>query len=484
MNRLTRTMHLVLTALTRQERRLTSKRWAMKRDCVRVAVGTVLVLTALSSSAPTFGQQVDEGAKVGTWKTWNLASADEITVPAPPADTSDQTKAEITELRLLQTVRGPAFNRAVESWAGLGATKAWTDLALRVPTNAMRLTRISAYLHTAMLDAAIVAYRAKYAYNRKPPSQLAADIVALANAAGGEPSYPSEAVAMAGAAAAVLAFLHPAEAKTYEALAQEAAASRLIAGTNYRSDVEAGLALGRAVAARAIARAQTDGSDAQYTGTFPTGPGLWTGKSTVEPLKGTWRPWLMTSGSQFRPGPPPAFGSAEFNEALAEVKRLATSVTASERALSTFWLASGPWVPFYDTAYALMAQEKTSPARAARILAHVATSTDDAAIACWDAKFHYWFLRPIEADPTIPLLTPTPPYPDYTSGFSSQVGALSEAIGYFFPREAERLKLIAEQCAIMRVYQGIHYRFACEAGLLQGRQAARLGAERDKANDL
>jgi hypothetical protein len=41
--------------------------------------------------------------------------------------------------------------------------------------------------------------------------------------------------------------------------------------------------------------------------------------------------------------------------ALAEVKRLATTVTASERAISAFWLANVPYLPDYETAYALMA---------------------------------------------------------------------------------------------------------------------------------
>jgi hypothetical protein len=449
---------------------------------------TGLLLAALvSSSTCSAAEIINGGPKVGQWKTWNLASADEIAVPAPPADTSDQTKAELNELRLLQAVRSPILNRVAEYWSAPSAVKAWTDVSIRIPLHPTRRGRIAAYVHTAMLDAVVVAYRAKYTHNRRAPAQLAADLKASFDMVGDEPSYPSEHAAIAGAASAVLAYFTPAEAKSYEAMAQEAAFSRLIAGTNTRSDVEAGLALGRAVAAKAIARAQTDGATPDLVTavpTRPTGPGIWGGTSTVEPLKGTWRPWLMASGSQLRPGPPPAYGSPEFNAALAEVKRLATSVTASERAISNFWLATIPYVPFYDTAYALMAQEQTSVARAARITAHIATSTDDASIACWDAKFHYWFLRSIEADPTIPLLTPTPPYPDYSSGFSALAGAMSESIGYFFPQEAARLSQIAEQIAIMRVYQGVHYRFACEAGLQQGRQAAQLGAERDKANDL
>jgi hypothetical protein len=446
--------------------------------------GASLLLAALVAASPCRAASPTQGGPdVGKWKTWNLASPDEITVPAPPADTSDQTKAELNELRLLQTLRSPILNTVADNWNGLNATKRWTDAAARLPLHPVFAGRISAYMHTAMLDAVVVAYRAKYAYNRKAPTQLATDLTLSVASVPDEPSYPSEYAAIAGAASAVLDVLDPANAKTYDAMAQEEANSRMIAGTNYRSDVEAGLTLGRAVAAKAIARAQSDGSDAVSTEPLPTGPGIWVGTTIVGRLKGTWRPWLMTSGSQFRPGPPPAFGSPEFNAALAEVKRRATTVTASEKAISDFWLANSFYVVFFNTAYTLMAQENTSPARAARITAAIATTADDAVISVWDAKFHYWYIRPYQADPTIPLLVAPPPYPSYTSGFTGVITGLTEPIGYFFPQEAARLRLIAEQGGDMRIYQGIHYRFDVEPALQQGRQVAQLSAERDKAND-
>jgi membrane-associated phospholipid phosphatase len=81
----------------------------------------------------------------------------------------------------------------------------------------------------------------------------------------GDVSYPSEHAAIAGAASAMLAHLYPGDTAALQAQAEQAAFSRLQAGVNYRSDIEAGLALGRAVAARVIARrALTDGSAAVW----------------------------------------------------------------------------------------------------------------------------------------------------------------------------------------------------------------------------
>src|SRR5919108_635263 len=88
-----------------------------------------------------------------------------------------------------------------------------------------------------------------------------------------EPSYPSEHAALAGTAVGILTVFFPKEEANLQAMAAEVGQTRLLMGTNYRSDVDAGFALGQAVAQKALARAATDGSDAVWTGTVPTGPG-------------------------------------------------------------------------------------------------------------------------------------------------------------------------------------------------------------------
>jgi hypothetical protein len=46
---------------------------------------------------PARSEVVSGGPKVGQWQTWVLASGTEIQAPAPPAETSDQTKAELVQ---------------------------------------------------------------------------------------------------------------------------------------------------------------------------------------------------------------------------------------------------------------------------------------------------------------------------------------------------------------------------------------------------
>src|SRR5262249_50308678 len=160
------------------------------------------------------------------------------------------------------------------------------------------------------------------------------------------------------------------------AMAAELEQTRLSMGQNYRSDLDAGMALGQAVAQKALARAATDGSDAVWTGTVPTGPGyhwvLAAGTTTpLEPLEGTWTPWLLTSGNQFRPGPPPADDSAETKAELALLKSINSNPTPSQRAIATT-VATTPAVGyFFNPVFAVIKRDHLSPARETRVLSLV-----------------------------------------------------------------------------------------------------------------
>jgi PAP2 superfamily len=255
-------------------------------------ITVALAMTVLFGSValPAAASDAGGGTQVGGWKTWVLASSAEVRPPPPPVDQSSQTQGELAELRQLQAQRSEVTHTAVQYWNSGPATLRWTELTLsliqRDRLNPVRAARVLAYVHTAMHDAVVTAYEAKIAFRRPPPQALAPD-VRPALGASLTFSYPSEHAAVAAAAAGVLASLFPQEAARLEARAQEAGTSRLLAGANYRSDVEAGLALGKAIAARAVARAAADGSSAQFTGTLPTGPGLWSGPDPLEPLAGT-----------------------------------------------------------------------------------------------------------------------------------------------------------------------------------------------------
>jgi membrane-associated phospholipid phosphatase len=111
-----------------------------------------------------------------------------------------------------------------------------------------------------------------------------------------------------------------------------------------------------------------------------------------------------------------------------------------------------------------IARHGLGPMHAARALALASVAMNDAMIACWDAKFHYWLERPITADTTLRTAFSTPPFPSYPSGHSTQSAAAAEVFAYLFPDMAPYYHAKAAEASRSRVLAGIHYRFDIEAG--------------------
>ena len=87
--------------------------------CLSLRVSAIVALAASFTplARPAAGQaSKSEGAQVGIWKTYVLSSGSEIAVPAPPADNSAQTQADLAELRELQAIRSPITDKVVSFW--------------------------------------------------------------------------------------------------------------------------------------------------------------------------------------------------------------------------------------------------------------------------------------------------------------------------------------------------------------------------------
>ena len=200
----------------------------------------------------------------------------------------------------------------------------------------------------------------------------------------------------------------------------------------------------------------------------------------------TARPWLLDSASQFRSAPPPAFGSAAHTAALEEVKRVARERTPEQTRLAQKWNSVDPWAPWNETASAALLRHHASDAEAARVFAVLNTAASDAVIACFEAKYHYWTIRPSQADTTIVLADSVslPNFPSYPSGHACSAGAFDAVLGHYFPQDRAEFTRIAEEQAMSRLYGGIHYRFDDDEGLALGRVVARYDVEQERRGKL
>jgi len=332
-------------------------------------------------------------------------------------------------------------------------------------------------MHIAIYDAMVAAWDSKYAYNRSRPSVAnAALTTVLPNPL--SPAYPAEHAVAAGAASEVLAYIYPDRAAYFREKAEEAAMSRVAAGVNYPSDVAAGLALGKQVAALVIERGKADGTDAKWTGSVPGGPGKWSGTNPILPMAGTWKPWVLSSPDEFRPGPPVPYDSPEKSAELAELKDFPRTPQTNNEAL--FWEAAAGGLRAHQywneqlSKKTLEYRLDDNPPRAARAFALPFVTLYDAAIACWDGKYTYWAIRPFQLDPEVKPLFPTPNHPSYPAAHACSSIAITRVLGYLFPRDAEGFAALGERAAESRIWAGIHYR----SDIVAGRRLANAVADK------
>ena len=116
----------------------------------------------------------------------------------------------------------------------------------------------------------------------------------------------------------------------------------------------------------------------------------------------------------------------------------------------------------------------------------LAVGEHDLGAACWDAKLHYWLIRPSQADTTIALAPRLvlPNFPAYPSGHACLSGFLSEAIAHYVPAARDEVRRLAEEATVSRLYAGVHYRFDNDAGLELGRKVARYVIQQEEAGRL
>jgi len=467
----------------------------------------------------------------GDWKTVQI-DVNQFSVPAPDAPNSDAYLAEIAALESIASSLTGEQREAVAFWGSNGVVR-WNEIARDLVAkynlapapndddtytapnaanpnvypffpfaNPPYTSRAYAYLAVAQYDALIAAWKNKYQHNRKAPYQYSANLTSLLPE-NDLPSYPSEDAVIASASEKVLIAMFPVEAEFIKAKAEEHRNSRLWAGANTQSDLDAGKALGEAVATALLDRSKTDGmknangNPAQWDSlevAAQTQFGWhWESPETPQrpgmlPFFGNVRTWCIVSGASVRPGPPPAPGSAQFEADMDEVESVAANLTDEQRRIANFWADGiGTYTPpgqWNRTASNHIVYARCNPLRSARVLAYLNMAVADAGICCWETKYYYHYPRPVEARPGFKSLLGTPNFPAYPSGHSTFSGASAAVLGYFFPASAADFNAQALEASNSRIYGGIHYRFDCEVGLDLGKtvgEAANAIAQGDNA---
>jgi len=166
-----------------------------------------------------------------------------------------------------------------------------------------------------------------------------------------------------------------------------------------------GIAVGESVAELLIAQRSGDGFRASvtYTAPSPPIPGVWIPTAVTPPIGtylGLMRPFSLDSADQFRPGGPPALDTKKWARDYNEVKEIGSSTSTTrtpEQTLAARFWAEPPVQQARGSLRKLVLDHQLNIGDAARFMAMISVTYADALIACFDAKYHYAFWRPITA---------------------------------------------------------------------------------------
>jgi membrane-associated phospholipid phosphatase len=343
--------------------------------------------------------------------------------------------------------------------AALSATKFWEVGSSVAWNKAARDLIVSRSVASPALQGRLLVYLSVAQYNAIVAAEDAKD----------RGNRASPAAAAAGASVVVLKSFFPMDGTWLDAKLAAQRAAEPWPGEQ-RTDFAAGESVGREVGALVLAYAATDRVNLTPAPPNPGGPGNWTG---VNPVRGFYgaRTFALTSDDQFRPPPPPAFGAAELNAALAELRAFSVAADPAQLAIAQLWAARGPAF-LNQLASEMIVDHRRGEREAARILATANMAGFDVQDACFDAKFAYYLIRPSQVDPLINLPVGLPNHPSYPSGHSCITSAYATVLKDAFPEESALLQAMIEEAGLARMYGGLHYRFDCLAGRELGRQVA------------
>jgi hypothetical protein len=201
----------------------------------------------------------------GRVKMWNVSNVEEVRPSPPPAPGSDQFNKDAEELkRFAQNLT--VEQRKIANWwqDGLGTytppghwNKFATKAIVKNRLNPLRSAKVFAYMNTAIMDAGVSCWDAKYYYHYPRPIQTIPGFKTILGTPN-FPAYTSGHSTFSAAGAIVLSYFFPEDEIMYEKYAQEAAISRVYGGIHYRFDAEVGIEQGKKVGAYAVEKAKND----------------------------------------------------------------------------------------------------------------------------------------------------------------------------------------------------------------------------------
>jgi hypothetical protein len=468
----------------------------------------------------------------GDWKTILLNTNEDVSVAVPIPITDPLYVGELNEIKGLQQNITSDQQKDINYWAAGGVLR-WNEImrelvakynlppyqnadgTYSIPSGANPFAyplfpfanppyaaRAYAYIAAAQYDALVAAWHYKKMYNRLAPYKNGTGINAMLPITD-LPSYPSESSVIAGVSAEMMKFLFPTEIANIEQKTANHELSMMRAGTATRSDIQAGEALGRAVAQKFILKARSDkaglavGNPIQWTklqsDCIASGRTPWISLESPKrppmlPFFGDVVPIVMpqTALMALLPPPPPLVGSPKFIKETTEILNFCKAHNRENIRITDFWAdgvgTSTPPGHWNAIGASDFIKQNLSEVKWSRNMALLNLSLMDAAIICWKTKSVYYSPRPSQVNPEIKTFTGLPNFPAYISGHSTFSGAAASILSYLTPSRANDYAAMATEASNSRMVSGIHFRSDCQGGLDVGKKVGEYYIARAKVD--
>ena len=410
-------------------------------------------------------------ANAGSWKLIVLTNPGQIALAPPAAVTSPAYLSEIASIKDIQSKLTDGQKKIIEYW-GAGGILRWNQILRELVArynlppaprgddsyvfpdaenpfsdpafpfaNPPYAARAYSYVSVAQFEAMKATWYYKYLPTHTRPAPYTVDTGVQALVPKTDlPAYPSEDAVLSGVTAEILKALFPEGVEEITRKAGDQRNAALWSGKASASDISAGLAFGKSLAALFTARAANDGtksaigSKAQWQALNDSAFAHWTRlgiaatdvvnwvsldvppRPPMLPFFGTKIPtapalgvtgWVMTTADfiKERPGAPPMATSDEMKAQVAEVKDYSRNLTRERLSIVHKWAdGAGTYTPaghWNDIAEEYIRDAHFSEVRAARAFALLNMAMHNAGIGCWEAKYYYFNPRPTQMDPSI-----------------------------------------------------------------------------------
>ncbi len=273
--------------------------------------------------------------------------------------------------------------------------------------------------------------------------------------------------------------------------------------------VERSITFGKSISAALYTLSTTDGGHRGFNRNFPAsyvppvGTGLWVPTNSQLAMLPTWgnnRTFIKNLPTLIVPQGHPPFStettSSFYLEAM-EVYNVTTNLTHEQEAIAFFW-NDDPLITYTPPGHSLdilrnlLLRENKPLMEAAEAIVKMGIAQSDAFVLCWKIKYDDNLLRPVtyiqqHIDEFWNSLIITPPFPEYTSGHSTQSGCAAAILNDIFggnyaftdnthiklktglpARNFSSFDVMADECSNSRLYGGIHFRSANHHGKQTG----------------